>query len=492
MPDVFTSIEAAFKAGDLDRVEALLWPALDQYPYESRLWFYGGCIFFKKGQCAVSAQVFQRAVELEDSPHIYSNLGASYRRLNMHEEGIHVLKSALERDPDYQPTLVNLGSMYVNEGCPELGIPHLEKAVSIGIKSGNLESGAVWNLGLLNLEAGKFAEGFNLYRQGVNAERAVRCYGAKDGSIPEPALMTPELLEVVRASGTKPKLIVWGEQGIGDELMFGTILKDAQQDFEVIFECHPRLERLHRNAHDGMKLYPTRKEGWINWPITDNLVAEYKAAIGDLGCYYRRDLQDFRNAWAKHGPTYHANPVEAASYRIQLEVLANGRPIVGLATRGGVVQTSRTYRTIRLLEIDQLISNTDALYVSLDYDDMLDVATHIEKTHGPDRYRWFPSILHHYDYDHTAALVAACDVAVSVCQSVIHIAAHMGHPTIMLAPIRVAWREISACEDPEEWYWAPDPAIRIYRQKDTANWQAPIGQVIEYVNELTKLKREAA
>jgi tetratricopeptide (TPR) repeat protein len=190
LQDVFASIEAAFKASDLDRVEMLLWPALDQFPYESRLWFYGGCVYFKRGLCAIAAQTFSRAIDLDDSPHIYSNLGACYRRLNMHDEGIHVLRAALDRDPKYAPTLVNLGSMFVNEGRPQDGIPYLEKAVEIGG-----EQGAIWNLGLLYLESARFSEGFDLYRQGVNSERASRNFGSKDETIPEPTMLSAELFQ---------------------------------------------------------------------------------------------------------------------------------------------------------------------------------------------------------------------------------------------------------------------------------------------------------
>ena len=495
MADVFASIEEAFKNEDVPRVEALLWPALDQFPFESRLWFYGGCVYFKKGQVAVAQALFHRAVDLDDAPHIYSNLGACYRRLNLHEEGIHVLKMAVEKKPDYVPALTNLGSMFVNEGRPEEGIPYLEKAKAIGT-----ERGAVWNLGLLYLEAARFAEGFDHYREGVTHERSTRSFGSKDGSIPDPLLMTPELFKWAR--GQRKRVIVWGEQGIGDELMFATILNDAIEDFDVVFECHPRLEKLHRNSTWAQKLteqgrpvqiYPTRKDDWIQWPINDKVVADYKMPIGDLACYYRRDLASFKAGWDRSGPTYRAKQAEAEPYRERLSALAGDRPIVGLATRGGVMQTSRTYRVIRQQEIDRLMQETNALFVSLDYEDMLGLAGYIEEKYGPDRYRWFPSIVHHYDYDHTAALVSACDMVVTVCQSVAHLAAGIGAQTRVLAAKRCAWREIAADPaNPELWYWWPGENTRIYHQKAVDDWRYPLDRAISDVNSLSALLKEAA
>src|SRR5690606_3033410 len=131
--------------------------------------------------------------------------------------------AALDRNPTYEPALVNLGSMYVNEGCPEKGIPYLEKAVTLGKKRGRIENGAEWNLGLLYLEAGRFKEGFDIYRRGYGSERLSRNY-SKDPAA-EPKLLEPD------DTGAGKTLIVFGEQGIGDELMAATCIKQAREEF---------------------------------------------------------------------------------------------------------------------------------------------------------------------------------------------------------------------------------------------------------------------
>lgn len=480
LADVYAGIEHAFKDKNFQKVEALLWPAVDQFPADSRLWFYGGCLNFKIDRHALAAQCFHRAIDLDDAPHIYSNLGACYRRMNMHERGLNILMAALERNPDYAPALVNVGSMYVNEGQPEKGIPFLERAVAVGG-----ERGAVWNLGLLYLEAARFAEGFDAYREGVHHERAVRCYGTTEGAegvepIAEPKLLTTADVAEARANGRRPRLVVWGEQGIGDELMFGTILEEAQREFDVTFECHPRLQRLHHNAHPGLKLYPTRKDEFIQWPILEREVFEFKAPIGDLASYYRRSVESFN----PH-PTYVASPSETARYREQLEIIAEGRPIVAIATRGGVLSTAREYRTIRIPELDRLIDATDCLFVCVDYDDMFGTTGYLTEKHGANRWKWWPSIVQHWDYDHTAALLNACDLTVTVCQTVAHMSAGMGLPTRVLTPIRCAWRYATIKDKPDLWYWYPFPEVKLYRQDDPESWAHPIDRVIADIKSLS-------
>lgn len=493
LASVCNEINEAFSKGNTARVDALLWPALDQFHDIPQLWFYAGNLSFKTGKAALAARCFERCIELDENPLVLANLGAAYRRLNQQEAGIAVLNTALDRDPNYEPALVNLGAMYVNEGTPELGIPPLERAVELGRARGTLETGAEWNLGLLYLEAARFAEGFDIYRNGYGAERLVRHYAYAD--VAEPKRLDASDHAAAVASGSRPVLIVHGEQGIGDELMFATCLNDAVEHYEIIFECHPRLERLHRNstwarklAEQGraVRIFPTRKDEKILWPVSEKVRAEFKCAIGDLACHYRREPKDFGEAWARTGPTYAFNQDERDSYRFQLEQIAQGRPIVGLATHGGVITTARQYRTLRFPEIEQLVASTDCLFVGLDYDDMTPLVLHIHEKFGAGRYYWPTAIVQHWDFDHTAALLAATDLNVMVCQSAAHLSASIGAATRVLVPKRCAWR-YAPVGAPEHWYWYPGEATALYRQSDADSWAEPIERVIADIKRVQRV-----
>lgn len=495
---VCDDIGAAFGRGDLQRVEQMLFPALDQYHDLPQLWFYAGNLYFQQGRVALSAMCFEKCISLDSNPFVLANLGAALRRLNQNEAGAEVLRRCLERKPDYEPALINLGSMYVNEGTPNEGIPFLERAVAIGNARGTHEKGDRWNLGLLYLEAARFKEGFELYRTGLGHERQSRTYGytvaqmldvkAKLGlqvdtcplkiDAPEPEWLQPE------HTGEGKTLIVYGEQGIGDELMIATLIEEARAEFsEVIFECHPRLLPLHQAAHPGMRIFPTRKDSHILWPITEGVRADYKAPIFDLASRYRNDLPSFLET-ADYGPTY--NPIdgqEVIDYRDWLHSLAEGRPVVGLATRGGVINTARTYRTLQKDDVDRLFKETDAFFVSLDYDDMAPFTTYIDEAY-PGRFLWQPSIVQHYDYHHVAALIAATDLTVTVCQSAFHMSAGMGHPTVCLTPKRCAWRYAPILGRPELSYWYPFDQVKLYRQQDDS-WTYPITKAIERIKAIS-------
>ncbi len=495
LTNVCEEIGQAFKTSNYSRIEGLLWPALDQFSDVPQLWFYAGCVFFQTGRAALAARAFERAIELDMNPMVLANLGASYRRLNQHAEGLAVLKAALELQPDYEPALVNYGAMYVNEGTPERGIPSLERAVALGSAKGAIERGAEWNLGLLYLEAGRFGDGFDIYRRGYGTERLVRNYAYAGG--PEPKRLEPADHAVAVAGAAlkkdRPTLIVWGEQGIGDEMMFATCLNDAIAHYDVIFECHPRLEKIYRNSRfaeylrqEGREvhIYPTRKDQGISWPADAGIKAQFKCPIADLAAFYRREAKDFTDAWKKHGPFYRPNYEEMLDYTDHLQSIAKGRKVVGIAFNGGVMTTARQYRTLKIPEIEYLFQNTDCLFVSLDYDDMTRHALYLNEKH-PGRFVWMPSIVHHWDYDHTAALCGATDMNVMVCQSVAHISAGCGFKTRVLAPKRAAWREILVPEvGKDKWYWWPGDDTKLYMQTDPEDWRGPLDRVIADIKEL--------
>lgn len=482
---VCDEINGAFRQSNFKRVEELLWPALDQFNDLPQLWFYAGNVFFQTGRPALAARCFEHCIKLDENPLVMANLGASYRRLNQHENGLAVLNATLERNPDYEPALVNLGAMYVNEGTPETGIPPLEKAVALGSAKGRMETGAEWNLGLLYLESGRFAEGFDIYRRGYGSERVVRNYAY--GDQPEPKRLEPEDHTAALAGAAlghdKKTLIVWGEQGIGDELMFATCINEAMSHYHIIFECHPRLEKIHRAStwarreNGGHNIFPTRKDQGISWPKDFGIKAAYKCPIADLASFYRRDVQSFIDANARSAPFYSFNRDEAEGYRAYLQAMAQGRKIVGLAMHGGVLTTARQYRTLRQPDIEYLFDNTDCVFVSLDYDDMTPFVLHLSEKY-PGRFIWNPAIVQHWDYDHTAALLAATDLNVLVCQSAAHLSAGIGANTRVLAPKRAAWREILIPSLGDAWYWWPSETTKMYMQTDADSWKAPLDRVI--------------
>lgn len=443
---------------ELEPVPALLFPALNQFPDNPALWFYAGFFHNRVGAPAQAEAAWRRSYELEPQPLVLANLGAVLKDIGQPDQARVVLRRCLNAIPDDAGAACNITGTFVNEGCPHEGIEIGEAAVAGGYASRQTQ----FNLALLHLEAGNFARGFELYANGEHEARDRRIYGSA-------TRMDASNFEAAKGS----RLVVYGEQGIGDELMFATMLPDIRKDFTVTFDCHPRLDTLHATAPWGdLERHATRKEK-PTW-FTEG---DYYAPIGDLAQFYRKD----RAAFAWRGPYYQGDPSKVRPY---LDALADGRKVVGLAMRGGSLKTARTYRVIRPDFLVPLLERTDTLFVSLDYEDMSDVVAWVQARYGPDRFLWHPSINWAWEYHHVANLIAGLDGVISVCQSVAHLAAAMGRRTAVLTPSRPAWRygverRIQPCP-PEQWYWYPSGDAALCRQLG-ADWGPAVRQSIGWI-----------
>lgn len=444
LADVLAEIAKRLEANKIETVPPLLFPTLDQHPGQSALWYYAGIYFQRAGINALAALCWEHSYRLDPQAQVLIGIGAILKDTGRPAESRAILKRALEVMPEGDLTLyTNLVGCHVNEGIPEPGIEYGERAIAEGKFDGTL----LFNLALLHLEAGHYARGFDLYAEGTHKWRDKRSYEGAEK-------LTPENFEAARGK----RLVVYGEQGIGDELMYATMLEQATRDFQVIFDSHPRLQGLHASSPWNERLigrYATRKTE-AEWYQPG--MADFYTPIGNLGRFYRRNPEDF--AW--RGPYYEAPAEDVAFNRHALTAMAEGRKLIGVAFRGGSIKTMRNYRVVPPKALDALFRREDVAIVNLDYEDVTNIQEWMTETYGPDKMLWFPSINWAWEYHHFGALMAALDGVVSVCQSAAHLSAAMGLPTYVLAPSRPAWRYGLTSSS---WYWYPHDRCRIYRQQ---------------------------
>ncbi len=462
-------IANALAEENLQVMASILWPALDQFPDNAQLYMWAAHLCTRQGYHALALLCAQKANDLEPNGANYTNIGSILRRLNLPKESVAALQEAVGYEPDNPHPWNNLAASYVNEGNPGPGLEAGAKALELNPDFDK----ARWNLGLLQLEAGDFKNGFDNYRAGlVVGERLLKNYTGDPVTDREPKFLVDieELREFPDKHGRKPRIIVWGEQGMGDEIMFSTILPDLAKDAIILLDCHPRMEQLMRDAWmffdtDVVEgVYPTRKQKDAPW-YADVPTCDFKCSIGDLARWYRSDNASFNEAILDYGGCFlEADPDLVQMYRGTLEELRGDSdlPLVGFGWTGGIINTQRWYRSAQLEELGPLMQNVQP--VSLQYeDDMAAVQDWYEKT-GQLVFR-FPGITDHYDYHHTLALVMALDAVVTVCQSVAHLSAAAGQKTFVLVPDKPAWRYGLEGSD---WYWY-GPNATLYRRPG-ASW----------------------
>src|SRR6185295_6994068 len=264
------------------------------------------------------------------------NLGIAYKTSGQYDKAKEWFGKAVQQEPEHPGALSNYGCMFIESESPEKGKALLERAV----KSDPSLAMAHWNLGLSLIASA---------HKDDNWKRAWEEYewGQVEGGmrVKKKIVSTPDW------DGTKgQKVMVSGEQGIGDEIMFASMLPDLIRDSrEVILDCHPRLTTLFEKSF-GLKCYPTRKEKQADWLDVEKPDAMIQ--IGSLGKFYRQKRSDFT------GEPY-----------IKAESAPRGEKFrVGISWTGGKLAKRVATCTVPLSWWDTILTN-DCEFVSLQYTD---------------------------------------------------------------------------------------------------------------------------
>ena len=268
--------------------------------------------------------------------------------------------------------------------------------------------------------------------------------------------------------GTKgKKVLVYGEQGIGDEIMFASMLPDLMRDCEVILDCHQRLTTLFEKSF-GVKCYGTRKEKDVDWVEAEN--PDAIIAIGSLGKFYRTDRSHFSGA-----PYLKADSVPRGDkFR------------VGISWTGGRLTQRVAKRTVPLSWWDSILVN-DCEFVSLQYTDGCETEIDVLRAKLGHDVRQEPAAKAQ-DYYDLARYVKSCDLIITVCTSLVHLAGALGVPCWVMVPKHPAWRYQSS--GPMPWY----KSVRLYRQPEaeTGAWIPVVQRIALDLSDLLAARQQKA
>ena len=495
----------------LVQAEHMLCQILNKEPTHWVALFFISNIFLHRGHEGLSSNLLERITTMHpDSSEVWNNLGTSYRRLNMVPQAQYAFEQAYERNKEDADILNNLSTMHINEGSPEKA----EEYCLRGLATNPSHKQCHWNLALAYLEQEKFAEGFREYAWGhVTKDRLVKSYGHArwwDG----------------RAHPGK-KLVVYGEQGIGDEIMLCSLIPDVCERFEgeVILDCHPRLLGLFHRAFPQLSgIYPTRKIISEEVPWTNEVAPiRYKASLGNIPRFFRHREADFTKI-----PYLRAREdlVEEAT---EIITRLGPPPYHGFSWLGGHKKTRKDLRSITLEQwLPVLEANRSGTWISLQYTDhgRSDLGA-FTKEHGIPIYhlpewteaayweRWWvydqegnvvhkarskdeaKAVIMHlghkehhythfpgpaYDYDETAAMVEAIHrlggAVVSVNTSLVHLCGAMGRRCYVATPFKCAWRY---GRNRTDMIWYPKNSVIQFRQPEDGDWSGVMQDIRDAV-----------
>ena len=378
------------------------------------------------------------------SGEIHNNLGTSLRCLGRAAEALPHYRQAKSLLPDVASIHLNEASALDELGKTEQSLQAFDDLVA---RSPDYVD-AHYNRSQILLSVGRFDEGWKesvwrLKRPTANARHDL---------FPQPVWQGEDL--------RNKKILIWTEQGIGDELLTTSMVPDAIEVAEhVTLLCSERLLPLMRRSFPNATV-DHRAEPLPACATDPSL--DYQMSQSELGSAFRRSFADFpkRQSFLK------ADHYLRDSLRRNYQTLRPGTQLVGISWMSPKNYEIGWLKSQNLLSWAPILSVPGITFVNLQYGDRKADLTRARDQLGVEIHQ-DDDIDPLVDMDAFAAQVAAMDLVVSVSNTTVHTAGALGVPTwVLTATGRGRLWYWFRGQDVSPWY----PAVRFLTQEVAGDW----------------------
>jgi tetratricopeptide (TPR) repeat protein len=436
-----------------------------------------GNVFYAQDKFDHAVESYKRAVALQPRlAEAHYNLGNALQACSMLSEAIASYERALAIDPEKYEALHNLGNALQAQDKMEEAMACYQQVLTRQPRYARVH----YSVGAALHAMGKVDDALVWYRsaQALQADFAEAAFAeslaqlfcgdfAGGWSNHEKRWQTREHMPPMRNyacplwNGERladDRLLLWGEQGIGDEVMFAGLIPDVlRAGNHCVVDCDSRLKPLFARSFPGVRVVSGGKIGSAaeNPGHADAKIAAH-LPMGSLPHWFRAS----RAAFAATTSSYLVpDRVERDRFRARY---ADGRRLVGIAWHTNNRKTGQM-RSIDLSVFASLFERPDIRWISLQYGDHSALQDEAAAARAPlviDR-----SVNQFVDLDRFAAQIAAMDLVLCIDNSTAHLAGALGVPTWVLLPFVPDWRWLQSGEE-SLWY----PTVRLFRQPLRGDW----------------------
>lgn len=395
-------------------------------------------------------QRYRQAIALD--PRIataHSNLAAILIRRNAIAEAEHHLEAALELKPDAPTTLMNLAMLHEVADRRDAAIATYDRVLQVQPR----HVYAQFQRSLALMAQGRLTEGWATYTSRFLRPEARTLHAA----------FTTLYWQGEALVGRK--LLVWTEQGPGDEILLASMIPDVlERGATLTIVCSARLVPLFQRSFPACTIISNERLHAID---TKNF--DYQASFSELGRFLRPDVSSFplRRGYLA------ADPALSQKLRATYQEGSTDK-LVGIAWYSANL-IAESQKSISLGNWAPIFSLPGIKFVNLQYGERRKDAKNLRDASGREIIA-DKAIDPLKDIDRFAAQVAAMDHVVSVSNTTVHVAGGLGIPTSTMIPSgfgRIWYWFLDRTDSP--WY----PSMTLFRRAASDNWTSTLADVAQ-------------
>ncbi len=374
-----------------------------------------GRLFHESRNSKNAEKYFLKAYELNNASYeIINNLAGFYREEGQYDKALKFYEKAININPNNPSIINNLAKTFFDLNNIGKAEEYSLKALKINPEDGNIQK----ILSLIYLHKHDYIKGWKYFDGRLNLSDFVK----------RNSLMHHIKKKLYTKNKIKDdsRILVLREQGVGDEILYGTMYKDVLQNWKnVTIECDLRLKKLFFNS-----FYKYSKKFVELGAISENKqnIDKYDHVIyaGSLGKYFRKDANSFS-----------ADPYLIPDKNLILKFKKKfekykGKYKIGISWKS----FKNRYAEEKSLELDHfksLFKNSNLRFICLQYGNVKNEIQSFNKKIDNELIELEKLDIYN-DFDGLSAVLKNLDLFITVSNSTAHLAGALGVKTFLIKP----------------------------------------------------------
>jgi tetratricopeptide (TPR) repeat protein len=438
--------------GELDEAETALRRALVLSPDHADAHCNLGLVLNRKDRFEEAEQSLLRGLQLRPDHAIsYDFLGSIYKIWGRFEQALACMNRSIELAPQVYSSRNNRGAILEELQRFDEALADYQYAAELVPD----DSVARWNQAYLYLRQGVLDRGWEAHelRLASGGQVSIRFpYPEWDGGSLE-----------------GKTILIYAEQGLGDEIMFANCIPDIiARAGHCIIECAPRLAPLFARSFPGATVVGGERMQ-IGW-LLDMPPIDVQVAMGSMMRFVRPTIESF----PQHDGYLKADLARAEQWRARVALLGPGLK-VGICWRSGMLEGERHRLYSQLREWGEIFALPGVHYINLQYGECA-----AELADARDRFGVAITAFEDLDLrnqiDESCALIAGLDLVLSAPTALLQTAGALGVPTFAINPENKPWNALGR-HDILPWY----PNSRLFEQPVLGDWSTQLAMIAQAV-----------